>query len=269
MYGAILGDIVGSKFEFSKPHGFNHKKVPLFTNGCRFTDDTVLTVATKYAILNDIPYAKAYHKFGRLYRKAGYGPMFLKWLDNLSDRGYNSYGNGAAMRVSFIGYNYSTLDKTEREAEKSAMCTHDHPQGVGSAMATAGMIYLARNGHSKKEIAYYAKHNYGYNVSKPLFLHRYKAKFDDTAQGSMPLAIRCFLESDSWEDCMRKVLSVKCDTDTVCCISGGIAEAFYGTTGVDEINLLQKYLVLPSKFDQFDTFLYEWAVKNRVKRSIE
>lgn len=113
MTGAILGDIAGSRFEFSKPSGFNYKKVELFGNNCFFTDDTVLTIATKYALLNDISYAKAYGKFGRMYRDVGYGTMFQRWLDGHAETGYGSFGNGAAMRVSYIAYHFDTLEKVE------------------------------------------------------------------------------------------------------------------------------------------------------------
>lgn len=262
MYGAILGDIAGSKYEFSKPRGFNAKKVELFTPANRFTDDTVLTVATKYAVLTGSSYAKSYAHFGNRYRKAGYGDMFLQWLDSGSQKGYGSYGNGAAMRVSFIAEHFNTLEEVEKEAEKSSVCTHSHPRGIAAAKATAGMIYLAKNDYSKKDIVKYLKKNYHYNVNIPLVCHKPFGKFDATADGSMPIAIRCFLESDSWEDCIRSAFSIKCDTDTVCCIAGGIAEAYFGKTGVEnEEEMLKNYLIMPGKFDQFDTFLYEWAIK--------
>ena len=120
MYGAILGDIAGSRFEFSHPQGFCAKKEVLFAPSSRYTDDTVMTIATKYAVLTGTSYAKAYGSFGRRYKKAGYGPLFLTWLDNRSEKGYNSYGNGAAMRVSFLGHYYNSLREVEREAKKSA-----------------------------------------------------------------------------------------------------------------------------------------------------
>ena len=155
MTGAILGDIAGSRFEFSKPSGFNYKKVELFGNNCFFTDDTVLTIATKYALLNDISYAKAYGKFGRMYRGVGYGTMFQRWLDGHAETGYGSFGNGAAMRVSYIAYHFDTLEKVEEEAKNSAMCTHNHIEGLKAAVATAGLIYLALRGERKKDLKKY------------------------------------------------------------------------------------------------------------------
>ncbi len=261
MYGAILGDIAGSRIEFSRPSGFDHKAEPLFIGACRYTDDTVLTLATKYAILTGTPYAKAYSFFGRKYRKAGYGNMFLKWLDNNSRMGYGSFGNGSAMRVSFIGDYFDTLEEVHEQAEESSICTHNHKLGIEAAKATAGMIFLSKNGYSKKEIVKYLKKNYSYKVNKPLFMYKPKAKFDPTAEGTMPVVIRCFLESDSWESCIRNAFSIKCDTDTVACIAGGIAEAFYGKTGMDDIRLLKRYLVVPNELGQFDNFLFEWATK--------
>lgn len=260
MYGAILGDIAGSRFEFSKPKGFNYKTVPLFDSLCRYTDDTVLTVATKYAVLTGRPYHKAYGEFGRRYPKAGYGNMFRRWMMNHSSVPYNSFGNGSAMRVSFIGEYFGSLEEVEREAERSSVCTHNHKDGICAAKATAGAIYLARQGDSKESIRKYLK-RYGYTVSKPLFLYQPFSKFDATAQGSMPIAIRCFLESDNWESCIRNVFRLNCDTDTVACIAGGIADCFYGGTGFPEEELIKRYLVLPDEHGKFDKFLYQWAVK--------
>lgn len=261
MYGAILGDIAGSRFEFSKPEGFNSKTVDMFTGSARFTDDTVLTIATKYAVLTGTEYHRAYSLFGRRYQKAGYGNMFLRWLNRHSQVGYGSFGNGSAMRVSFIGDYFPTLEKVEEEAEKSSMCTHNHPEGVRAAKATAAAVFLAKNGSSKREISQYMRKEYGYTVSKPLALYRPFSKFDPTAKVTMPLAIRCFLESDNWESCVRNVLSVNCDTDTVACIAGGIAEGFYGETGFDDAKLLERYLVRPDDYGRFDTYLHEWATK--------
>lgn len=265
MYGAILGDIAGSRFEFSRPQSFNWKTVDLFGGMSTFTDDTVLTVATKYAVLENCPYAKAYGLFGRKYATVGYGPMFKNWLNNRSEKGYNSFGNGSAMRVSFIGQYFGTLEQVEREAAESALCTHNHPEGVKAAKASAAAVFLARTGASKKEIARYLCRTYHYTVRKPLALYRPFGKFDVTAMGTMPLAIRCFLESEDWESCIRNVFSVKCDTDTVGCIAGGIADAFYGGTGLDENALLKRFLVKPNEFGVFDTFLYDWAVKQPEK----
>ncbi len=269
MYGAILGDIAGSRFEFSRPQNFDWKTVDLFGGMSTFTDDTVLTIATKYAVLKGLPYAKAYGMFGRKYSRVGYGNMFLQWLFAHSEKGYNSYGNGSAMRVSFIGEFFPTLEQVEEEAERSSLCTHNHPEGVKAARATAAAVFLARTGSSKQEIAAYLHRTCGYEIHKPLLLYRPFGKFDVTAAGTMPLALRCFLESDDWESCIRNVFSVKCDTDTVACIAGGIADAFYGGTGLPEDQLLRRFLIKPNERGEFDTFLYDWAVKAPVAEKKE
>lgn len=261
MIGAILGDIAGSRFEFSKPSGFDYKTVSLFGAGCAYTDDTVMTIATKYAILNEIPYAKAYGMFGRKYRDVGYGTLFQKWLDGHAEKGYGSYGNGGAMRVSYIAHHFDTLEKVEEEAKNSAMCTHNHIEGVKAAVATAGLVYLARQGESKKALKKYFHKEFEYPVAKPVWAYRPKGKFDATAMGTMPLAFRCFYESESWETCIRNVFSVKCDTDTVACIAGGIAEAYYKRTIPNADDVLQRYLVVPNRLGEFDRFLYDWVCR--------
>lgn len=262
MYGAILGDIAGSRFEFTRPEKFDWRTEELFGGMSTYTDDTVLTVATKYAILTGLPYFRAYRRFGRRYMQAGYGPMFKAWLHAQSDRGYQSYGNGSAMRVSYIGWHFQTLQEVEREARESSLCTHDHPEGVKAAQATAAAVFMARTGASKPEIARYIHKRYGYTVARPLVTYRPFGKFDVTAMGTMPLALRCFLESEDWESCIRNVYSVRCDTDTVGCIAGGIADAFYGGTGQDEDGLLRRFLIRPNRLGVFDTYLYDWATKS-------
>lgn len=261
MYGAILGDIAGSRFEFTRPERFDWRTEELFSGMSTYTDDTVLTVATKYAVLTGVPYFRAYRQFGRRYMQAGYGPMFKNWLHAQSERGYHSYGNGSAMRVSYIGWHFNSLTEVEREAAASSMCTHDHPEGVKAAQAAAVAVYMARTGASKAEIAYYIHKKYKYPVLRPLVLYRPFGKFDVTAKGTMPLALRCFFESEDWESCIRNVYSVRCDTDTVGCIAGAIADAFYGGTGLDEDALLRRFLIRPNRVGAFDTYLYDWAVK--------
>ena len=260
MNGAILGDIAGSRFEFSKPDNFNSRTVRLFENNCFYTDDTVMTVATKYAVLNQIPYHKAYVLFGKKYPYAGYGTMFQQWINDYSHEPYHSFGNGSAMRVSFIGEYFDSLETVRQQAKKSAMCTHNHPEGIEGAEAVASCVYLGRNGYSKREIKKYIQKNFSYNLHPTLGIRRPFSKFDITCKGTVPMAIRCFLESDCWEECIRNVLSVTCDTDTVGCIAGGIAEAYYHKTGFDEGELLKKYLAKPSMSGRVQRLLYDWAI---------
>ena len=219
-----------------------------------------MTIATKYAVLKGVPYAKAYGVFGRKYPNVGYGTMFKRWIDSYCERGYNSYGNGSAMRVSFIGEHFVTLKKVEDEAQKSALCTHNHPEGVKGAQVIAGCGYLAKNGASKKEIKSYVQKKFGYSLNKRLSFYRAFSRFDMSCQKSVPLALQCFLESDSWEECIRNVFSVRCDTDTIGAIAGGIADAYFHGTGFDEDALLRQFLIKPNKFGTMDPFLYQWAI---------
>ncbi len=271
MYGAILGDIAGSRFEFSRPQDFDWRTTDFFGGMSAYTDDTVLTVATKYAVLTGTSYAKAYSLFGKRYNRVGYGTMFKNWLNASSQKGYNSYGNGSAMRVSYIGWHYPTLEEVEEQAVLSSIVTHNHPEGVKAAVATAEAVFVARTGATKKELMKFLHKKFGYMITKPLCLYRPFSRFDDTAMGTMPLAIRCFYESEDWESCIRNVFSVKCDTDTVACIAGAIADAFYGGTGLEEEAILKRFLVKPNDRGEFDTFLYDWAVKTpeQAKKEIE
>ena len=168
---------------------------------------------------------------------------------------------------AFLGHYYPTLDQVECEAAKSALCTHNHPEGIKGAVCTAGCVFMAAHGASKKQILKYVK-TFGYHKLQPIWMRRPFEHFDLTCQGSIPLAIRCFLESENWEDCIRNVYSVRCDTDTVGAIAGGIADAFFHGTGFDEDKLLRYYLIKPNPQGNLDTFLYDWAVKDWRKRRI-
>lgn len=245
--GAILGDIAGSKWEFDRPKNLDYEHVELFTDDCSFTDDTVLTVATKYAILNNISFADAYHKFGNEYINAGYGEKFFEWLIFEDKQPYNSLGNGSAMRVSPIVDLSNTHAQVMSRADFSAKCTHNHPEGIKGAVVTAVCGWMAKTGASKKEIEEYANSQYPadeylYPLSMSLKDLREKYEWDVTCQGSVPVAIRCFLDSENYESFLRNVLSLRCDSDTLCAIGGGIAEEYYKGTGFDNDVLLRKYL---------------------------
>lgn len=245
--GAILGDIAGSRWEFGRPKNLDWKRIDLFTDDCFYTDDTVLTVATKYAILNNIPFADAYHKFGNDYPNCSYGGSFHTWLVLDDKQPYNSFGNGSAMRVSPVIDLSNTHAQVMSKADFSAKCTHNHPEGIKGAIVTAVCGWMAKTGASKKEIEEYANSQYQsdrymFSVSTPLKELREKYRWDVTCQGSVPVAIRCFLDSEDYETFIRNVLSLVCDTDTLCAIGGGIAEEFYKGTGFDEEYLLRNYL---------------------------
>ena len=226
MIGAIAGDIIGSVYEF---HDIKTEDFELFGPGCRFTDDTVMTVAVADSILTGKGYAAAFKEWGRLFPYAGYGGMFGHWLRSNDSVPYNSYGNGSAMRVSPVGFAFNSLDKVLEEAKKSAEVTHNHPEGIKGAQATAAAIFLARAGGTKKEIKDYIESTFNYDLSATLAEIRPDYRFDVTCQGSVPQAVIAFLESNSYEDAVRKAISLGGDTDTQACITGGIAQAYYKT----------------------------------------
>jgi len=254
--GAVLGDIAGSRWEFFRPLDLDWKYIDLFTDDCTFTDDTVLTMATKYALINNIPFAEAYHEFGNSYAGRGYGGSFQMWLTNSNTKPYNSFGNGSAMRVSPVADYAKTYEEVTSIAKQTTECTHNHPEGIKGAIVTAVCIWMAKNGASKKEIEDYSSKQYPSNeykfpVSMSLKELKKIYKWDVTCQGSVPVAVRCFLDSDNYESFIRNVLSMRCDTDTLCAIGGGIAEEFYNGTGFDNEFILKKYL---------DKNLYEIAM---------
>jgi ADP-ribosylglycohydrolase len=224
MIGAIAGDIIGSVYEFNP---IKTKDFPLFNSRSRFTDDTVLTVAVADAILNDRPYEDAVREFGKKYPHAGYGGMFLQWLYAPEPKPYNSWGNGSAMRVSPVGFAFSTEDEVLLQAEKSAEITHNHPEGIKGAQAAAFAIYLARTTHDRDMIKREISLRFNYDLDRRLDDIRPGYSFDVSCRGTVPEAIISFLESESYEDAIRNAVSLGGDSDTLACITGGIAEAFY------------------------------------------
>jgi ADP-ribosylglycohydrolase len=239
MIGAIAGDIIGSVHEFSN---IKTEDFPLFSPQSTFTDDTVMTVAVADSILTGKGYAAALKEWGRLYPYAGYGGMFKDWLRSEGSGPYNSFGNGSAMRVSAVGFAFDTLDKVLAEAKKSAEVTHNHPEGIKGAQAPAAAIFLARTGKDKKEIKEYIENVFSYDLGATLAEIRPGYSFDVTCQGSVPQAVIAFLESSSYEDAVRKAVSLGGDTDTQACIAGGIAQAYYKTIGDDIIEKVRKVL---------------------------
>jgi ADP-ribosylglycohydrolase len=235
MIGAIAGDIIGSVHEFGRT---NSKDFPLFTPASAFTDDSVLTVAVAQAILTDGDYRRAVLAFGRRYPDAGYGGFFRDWLASPDPRPYNSFGNGSAMRVSPVGFAFGTEAEVLREAARSAEITHNHPEGVKGAQATALAIFLARTEWDKDLIRSEIASRFGYDLDRACDDIRPGYGFDETCQGSVPEAIVAFLDSDSYEDAIRNAVSLGGDSDTLACIAGGIAQAYFGdlpTTMVTEV----------------------------------
>lgn len=235
MYGAILGDIIGSPFEFDR--GDKTKDFELFTDGCDFTDDTVMTVAIAEALIavgvdaskKEIEEAVIANMqdWGRRYPYAGYGGRFRCWLTEEHPKPYNSYGNGSAMRVSAAGWLYPTLERTREVAVYTAEVTHNHPEGIKGAEATASCIFLARHGASKEQIKEYVVNEFGYDLDRTLDEIRPDFHMDESCQGTVPEAIIAFLESENYEDAVRNAVSLGGDTDTLAAITGGIAEAYY------------------------------------------
>jgi ADP-ribosylglycohydrolase len=240
MYGAILGDIIGSPFEFDR--GNKTKEFDLFTKGCDFTDDSVMTIAVGEALLavgteatvKEIEEALVTNMqdWGKRYPYAGYGGRFRYWLRESNPKPYGSYGNGAAMRVSAAGWLYDSLERTREVARATANVTHNHPEGIKGAEATASAIYMARNGFSKEEIKEYIEREFHYNLDRTLDEIRPGYHMDETCQRTVPEAIIAFLESKDFEDAIRNAVSLGGDTDTLGAITGSIAEAFYGIPDV-------------------------------------
>lgn len=224
MLGAIAGDIIGSSYEWRPTKSLDFE---LFTPQSTPTDDTILTIAVADCILHGKEYAVTFKEYGRRYPHAGYGGMFLRWLSSDSLEPYNSFGNGSSMRVSSVGFAFSSLDIVLREAEKSAAVTHNHPEGIKGAQAIAASIFLAKSGQSKEQIREYVMESFSYNLNQTLDEIRPWYRFDETCQGSVPQAIIAFLESNDYEDAIRKAVSLGGDSDTLACMAGGIAHAYY------------------------------------------
>ena len=240
MYGAILGDIIGSPFEFDR--GDKTKNFDLFSKGCGFTDDSVMTIAVGEALLAVRPKAAVkeiedavasnMQDWGKRYPHAGYGGSFRHWLKENNPKPYGSYGNGSAMRVSAAGWLYDSMERTREVARATANVTHNHPEGIKGAEATASAIYMARNGSSKEEIKEYIEREFHYDLRRTLDNIRPYYHHVESCQKTVPEAIIAFLESKDFEDAVRNAVSLGGDTDTLGAITGSIAEAFYGIPAV-------------------------------------
>ena len=236
MYGAILGDIIGSPFEFDQ--GNKSKEFPLLSKKSTFTDDTVMTVAVGWAFLDAQPNAdvewirrrliSSMQQYGKEFPYAGYGGMFRHWLREKDPKPYGSFGNGSAMRVSSAAWLYNDIETVRSMARLSAEVSHNHPEGIKGAEATASAIFLARTGSTKAEIKAYIEDNFGYDLSRSCDEIRPNYHHVETCQETAPEAITAFLEGESFEDVIRTAVSLGGDCDTLTCIAGGIAEGFYG-----------------------------------------
>lgn len=270
MLGAIIGDIVGSVYEFNNT---KRKDFPLFCEESNYTDDTVMSMAVLEALMdyfNDewhrFPVKSYLVDFANKYPcpKGGYGGRFRKWLFDprqLSPDGerhpYKSWGNGSAMRVSAVGWLSESFEQAEDLAKFSAEVTHNHPEGIKGAQATAVAIYMARHGKSKEEIRSLIEQRYGYNLHRTCDEIRPTYKFDESCQGTVPEAIIAFLESSDFEDAIRLAVSLGGDSDTLACITGGIAEAFY--KHIPDWIRCEAYHRLPEDFCKKIEIVYSWA----------
>lgn len=256
LYGAVIGDIVGSKYEFDN---IKHKDFPLFSDGCSYTDDTVMTIAVANALQSARDdrdrfvscLIKEMQRLGRAYPypQGGYGGRFAYWLRSENPEPYNSFGNGSAMRVSPCAIYAAELEEALELAELSASVTHNHPEGIKGAKAVAAAIFLAKSGKTKEEIKEYIGQNF-YELNESVDEIRKYYTFNETCQGTVPQAIIAFLESDSFEDAVRNAVSVGGDTDTVAAITGSVAWAFYLNASEDTHDglILRANTYLPREF---------------------
>ncbi len=234
MLGAIIGDIIGSVYEW---HNVKTTEFPLFSKHCRPTDDSVMSIAVADGLIRSFrqdeetikrAVIESMQHYGRKYPNAGYGGSFRRWLGSRDPQPYNSWGNGSGMRVSSAGWLASSLAETENLAKLTAEVTHNHPEGIRGAQAVAAGVYLARAKRGKEEIQEYIEKRYGYDLSIPLDEIRAEYEFDVSCQGSVPWAIRAFLEGGSYEETVRLAVSIGGDSDTIACMAGAIAEPFFG-----------------------------------------
>jgi len=224
MLGAICGDVIGSRFEAINYKGTDF---PLFAENCRYTDDTTLTIAIADAIMNNKDYAQTIREYGRAHPLAGYGGSFIAWLDDDNAGPYNSWGNGSAMRVSPVAWLFDTMEEVAEHAKLSAEVTHNHPEGIKGAQAIASAIFMARTGASKDQIKNYIENTYEYDLNRTIDEIRPIYEFDVSCKGSVPESIIAFLDSENYEDCIRKAISIGGDSDTIAAMAGSIAEAYY------------------------------------------
>ena len=264
MFGAILGDIIGSPYEFDRSG--KTKDFPLFSAESHFTDDTVMTIAVADAILSIPVHAseqeirqqliRSMQRFGRLHPGIGYGAKFFAWLTTENPQPYGSWGNGSAMRASAAGWLAADFDTARRLARLSAEVTHDHPEGIKGAEATACILFLARTGHTKAEIRDCAQTLFGYDLSRSCDEIRPGYRHVESCQETVPEAITAFLEGNDFEDVIRTAVSLGGDCDTLTCIAGSMAEAFYGVP--EELKQRCRGFLTPDLLqvlDQFDSRL--------------
>jgi ADP-ribosylglycohydrolase len=260
MIAAIAGDIIGSVHERANLKRLNFE---LFEKNSRFTDDTVMSLAVADAILEQKPYGPNLHEFGRKYMDRGYGGRFRKWLESGKPEPYGSDGNGSAMRVSAFGWAFNDMSTVSQEAQATAQPSHNHPEGIKGAQAIAASVFMARKGKSKKEIKAYVESNFGYDLHRHIKDIRPNYKFDVTCQGSVPEAIIAFLDSDNVEHAIRLGVSLGGDADTLGCMAGSIAQAYYKEIPKEIVEKVQTILT-PELLDVLQRFEKQFKVNYKV-----
>ena len=259
MNGAIIGDIIGSTYEFNPTKDYNFQ---IITKQMTFTDDTVATIAFIDSLLNNIPFEKSIYNWCNKYPQRGYGLRFSQWLASPDPQPYNSFGNGSAMRVSPIGIAFPSKKQVLKVAKQSAAITHNHLEGIKGAQAVALAIHLACQGIDKATIRHELESEFGYNLHTPYQQIHAQHTFNETCQGSVPEAIIAFLESTDFESAIRLAISLGGDADTQACIVGGIAEAYYKT--------IPHYLMvacLPLLTNEMKVLLQQFYIKYNLKKS--
>lgn len=234
IFGSLIGDVIGSYYEW---HNVKHENFELFNKGSTYTDDSVMTIATADALMcmddfcNEgnikITFAAKYKQYYSRYPEAGYGGNFINWAKSDSIKAYNSFGNGSAMRVSPVSYVSDDINKVRKLAKLSASVTHNHKEGIKGAEAVASAIFLTLRGYDKQYIKEYIENNFKYNLNRKLDDIRPSYKFDVSCQGSVPEAIIAFLESENFEDSIRKAISIGGDSDTIAAITASISKPYY------------------------------------------
>lgn len=284
MYGAVFGDIIGSRFEFDR--GDKSRDFELFTPEDHITDDTVMTVAVAEALMDAGLSAgegevkscviASMKKWGKKYPDAGYGGRFRQWLRSSDPEPYGSYGNGSGMRVSAAGWLYPTIERTREIARWTSEVTHDHPEGIKGAESVAAAVFMARKGFSKAEIAEYITSEFGYDLSRSLDEIRPGYKHDVSCMRTMPEAFTCFLEASDYESAIRNVVYIGGDTDTLGAIAGAVAEAFWGVPvgismrGVEYIpsdinDVLKRFMKVIHPDPVSDLYRYNTYIRNGIK----
>ena len=269
MLGAIIGDIVGSPFEFDRHRNTAYSKnYPLISGESSFTDDTVMTLAVADALMCSMPHKgyktseaefkhyviKSMRNFANVYPNAGYGSRFFNWLIQTNPKPYNSWGNGSAMRVSPVAWAFDNLEDVEKYAAVSARVTHNNPEGIRGAKATAAAIFLARTGKTKLEIKHYISEKYYYDLTRTLDDIRPNYHHVESCQQTVPEAITAFLEGENFEDVLRCAVSLSGDSDTLTAIAASIAEGFYGIP--EEISRM----IVPKLSDFLMGSLTKWEI---------